>query len=145
MRGEKNDNEKRFRLWLDAFVFTEKNEEYRKYKNQIKCDSATVWGLRNSLLHFYGLPKSGRIGFGQWPEDEQKKLREYIKVNKLQQSFRIINPYYLIKAILRGLLLQLLFFTELIKNSPQKYIDGILRCYQITQYECSVFVDLNKK
>lgn len=144
MKGEKNNNEKRFRLWLDAFLFTEKNEEYHKYKNQIKCDSATVWELRNSLLHFYGLPKSGEIGFGQWSEDEQKKLREYIKVNKLQQSFRIINPYYLIKAILRGFLLQLLFFTELIENNPRKYIEGTIRCYKIVEKECSVFINLDK-
>jgi len=94
MKGEReDDSKKRFRVWLDAFVFTEKNEEYRKYKNKIKCGSATAWELRNSLLHFYGLPKRGGACFGQLLEDEQKKLRKYIKANKSQLS-RIINPYY---------------------------------------------------
>jgi len=141
---EENNNKKRFKLWLDAFVFTDRNKEYSKYKNLIKCDSAIAWKLRNSLLHFYGLPKSGEIGFGYWPENEQKKFKKYIKINNLRQSFRIINPYYLIKAILNGFLLQLLFFAEIIKNDPKKYIDGISKCYKITQRECSEFIDLNK-
>jgi len=145
MRGEENDdkeNEKRFRLWLDEFVFTEKNEEYCKNKNKIKCDSATAWKLRNALLHFYGLPKGEEI-FSTMPEDMEDNLREYIKKNKLHKSFRIINPYCLTRVILSGILQYLLFLKELSRNDNQEYIKGVLRCYSITQSECSVFTELN--
>ena len=58
VRGENldKDNEDRFRAWMDAFVLTEKNDEYKKYKGLIAPNSKVLWNIRNSFLHFYSFP-----------------------------------------------------------------------------------------
>lgn len=136
---EKN-NERRFRLWLEKFVLNDNNDIFKKYKMEIKCDSFIVWKLRNSLIHFFGLPKEPRILLGQLPRGKTGKIIK-MAINKFKdKNYRIVNPYYLIKALESGLLLQLLEMKVLIDKDQKKYIDGINRCYDVVMEEATQFV-----
>src|SRR3989338_1722075 len=103
---EKKSNEDRFREWFDDFVFNQRNEAYKKYKKEIVCDSSTAWELRNSLLHFYGLPnlKSEYIGFATLDQTLIKKFKTLVSQNHSGKQTRVINPYRLIETILGSLL-----------------------------------------
>ena len=53
---EPKNNKKRFKLWVDKFLFDDKNKTYKEYKKEINCDSEVLYALRNSIIHFYGFP-----------------------------------------------------------------------------------------
>ncbi|MFA5830755.1 MAG: hypothetical protein WC878_02890 [Candidatus Paceibacterota bacterium] len=148
---EEKNNEDRFREWFDDFVFNERNEAYKNYKKEINCDSSTVWKLRNSLLHFYGLPKlkSEYVGFGTLDESFIKKFRVLVSQNHGGKQARLINPYRLIEAILGGFLAQGEALAKMISgnNDTEKetYVRGIIKCYEIIQDEGTVHVPFEKK
>ncbi len=148
---EEKNNEDRFREWFDDFVFNEKNEAYREHKKEISCDSSTAWKLRNSLLHFYGLPdlKSEHIGFATLDEAIIKKFKTFVSQNHSGKQARVINPYRLIEAILGGFLTQGEVLSEMIKGvndlEKETYAKGIMRCYEIIQNEGTVHVPFEKK
>lgn len=148
---EEKSNEDRFREWFDDFVFNEKNDTHKNYKNEINCDSSTAWKLRNSLLHFYGLPssKSEYVGFGTLDQDLVKKFRAFVFHNHNGKQARLINPYRLIEAILGGFLTQGEVLSQMIKGNndlgKEIYVRGIIRCYEIIQDEGTVHVPFEKK
>lgn len=131
MRGEDldKDNENRFRAWVDAFVLTEKNDEYKKYKGLVAPNSKVVWNIRNSFLHFYSFPPSDPgeyIIFGhnlsvELNNDVKKAFRE-----KGHKSITHIDVFRLIEAIFSGFLVQLIHLTEMIKTRPNEYIANVL-------------------
>lgn len=147
---EEKGNEDRLREWLDAFVFNERNETYKKYKKEINCDSSTAWKLRNSMLHFYGLPRqrSEYVGFGTLDQALIKKFRAFVSENHNGKQTRVINPYRLIEAIFSGFLIQCELISEMIKGDndleKETYAKGMVRCYEIIQNEGTVFVPLKK-
>jgi len=136
---------KRFKKWLDDFVFTKENKIYRKHKNKIKCDSGMAWKLRCSLLHFYGLPKLNNeyISIGTLPITEEAGLKKLVRKTR-DKGIRQINPNYLMKAILHGLLLHFKHMKDMIKNNPDEYIKGVLDCCKIMEEEGIVYVDGGK-
>jgi len=143
-----NKNEERFKAWLNDFVFTEENEIYKKQKEKIYCNSDSVWELRNSLLHFYGLPKpqkdGTRISFcSSGNSDECEKLKKFIK--ERGEKIVLIDPYQLIELIFYGLLVQLEKMKEMIKNEPKNYIDRVLLAHKIATTEGAAFIDISKK
>lgn len=148
---EEKTGEDRFREWFDNFVFNERNEVYKKHKQEINCDSFSTWKLRNSLLHFYGLPdlKSGYIGFASLDQTLAKKFKTMVSQNHPGKQIRVVNPYRLIETILSGFLRQLEVLSEMIKsnNDSEKeiYAKGVVRCYEIIQNEGSVYVPFQKK
>jgi len=148
-KGEREElninNEKRFKNWLNAFVFTEKNEVYRSKKNKIKCDVGVVWHLRNSFLHFYSFPNlKNKIGFVfNFSDDRHKKIEEGLKKDGYKITF--IDVYFLIEAILKGFLLQLQDIIEMLKNSPNQYIDTVLFAHNIIMKENATTIDLKNK
>lgn len=148
---EEKSNEDRFREWFDDFVFNQRNEAYSQHKNEIGCDSSTAWKLRNSLLHFYGLPdlKSEHVGFGALDQTLIKKFKTLVSRNHSGKQTRVINPYRLIEAILGGFLTQGEVLSEMIKgvNDQEKeiYAKGIVKCYEIIQNEGTVHVPFEKK
>lgn len=142
----KIDNAKRFRVWLKRFVFNEDNQEYKKYKKEINCDSRTAWRIRNSLIHFYGRPKDKNesLIIGNLDHNFRQEFRIVAKKSGFDKELRFINPLYLIKAIFRGLELQLSDMKNKILYEPNKYINGILRCYQIVKQECTDTINFKK-
>lgn len=148
---EEKNNEDRFREWFDDFVFNERNEAYRTHKKEINCNSSVAWKLRNSLLHFYGLPqsKSEYIGFGTLDEPLIKKFRTFVSQNHDGKQARLINPYRLIEAILAGFLTQGEVLAEMIRGNndleKETYVKGIIKCYEIIQDEGTVHVPFEKQ
>lgn len=143
---EEKINEDRFREWFDDFVFNDKNEAYRNNKKEINCNSSAAWKLRNSLLHFYGLPQSKfeYIGFGTLDEPLIKTFRTLVSKNHGGKQARLINPYRLIEAILGGFLTQGEVLAEMIRGNndleKETYIKGIIKCYEVIQDEGTVHV-----
>ncbi len=141
------NNKERFSKWLKDFVLTEKNEAYSKFKSEINCDETLLWELRNSLLHFYGLPNFEKLkkhvgfvsGFGNVVEIERLFKEKGRRVH-------LIEPIRLINAINEGLLVQLMQMMEMIKTNPSEYIKGVLLAHKLIQLEGAVVVSgTNKK
>lgn len=145
---EEKSNEKRLREWFDDFVFNNSNDIYAKYKEEINCDSATAWKLRNSLLHFYGLPRSPIIGFGTLDPEKRKEFEKLVSKNHNGKHVIVVNPYRLLEVILHGLLTQLASLKEMIKGDDDAkkeiYARGIVQCYEIIQNEGTVFISFEK-
>ena len=148
---EEKNNESRFREWLDDFVFNDKNEVYKIHKKVINCDSFTAWKLRNSLLHFYGLPnlKNECIGFSNMNEGLIERFKGAMSKDYPGKRIRVINPYRLMEAVLIGFLTQAKILSEMIKSSKdsekETYARGIVICYEIIQNEGSIYVPIQKK
>lgn len=149
-KEEKNSKD-RFREWFDDFVFNERNEAYRNHKKEINCNSSYAWKLRNSLVHFYGLPllKSEYVGFGTLDESLAKKFRMFVSQNHGGKQARLINPYRFIEATLAGFSTQCEVLAEMIRGDndleKETYVRGIIKCYEIIQDEGTVHVPLEKK
>ncbi len=145
------NNEKRFKNWLNAFVFTKKNEVYRSKKNKIKCDTGMAWHLRNSFLHFYSFPNlkdESKIGFMfNFSNSERKKIHKKIEEGLKKDGYKItfIDIYFFIEAILKGFLLQLQGIIEMIENSPNQYIDTVSFAHNIIMKENATTIDLKNK
>lgn len=136
--------EGRFKTWFSEFVFTSKNEVFVKHKAEINCDTNTVWELRNSLIHFYGLPRPDEQsgvpvtlsgGNADLMRQREQRFREISG-----KQIKLVHPYFLIEAIKAGLLVQLLSMTEMIKQSPSAYANGVLRAHKIIGAEGTVYV-----
>lgn len=135
--------EERFKLWFRDFVFTDKNETYVEHKDEINCDTGIVWKLRNSLIHFYGLPDPQKTGGSiALSGGDSKLMRERERKFKAisNQSVKLIQPYWLIEAIKSGLLVQLLSMKELIEKTPNEYVRRVLLAHKIVMREGSVYV-----
>jgi len=146
---EEKTSQKRFRDWIDSFVISERNEAYNKHRPEIGCNSFVLWKLRNSLLHFFGLPEKELICFAAVDEVTRKSFKDYVVRARPGQRLIVVNPYRLIEAVLQGFLMQTESLMEMIKgnNDSEKevYVKGILKCYQIIQNEGTVHVPFNKK
>lgn len=148
---EEKNNEDRFREWFDDFVFNERNEVYKMHKREINCNSSSAWKLRNSLLHFYGLPhsKTEYIGFGTLDESLTKKFTTLVSRNHLGKHARLIHPHRLIEVILAGFLTQGEVLAEMIRSDKdlekETYARGIIKCFEIIQDEGTVHVQFKKK
>ena len=148
---EEKDNDDRFREWIDDFVLNERNDIYKKYKREINCTSFIAWELRNSLLHFYGLPhlENEIIGFATFDTELIKKFGIFARKSHPGKQIRVINPYRLIEAMSSGLLTQLKSLQEIIKGqddaSKETYARGIVRCFEIIELEGAMYLPFTEK
>lgn len=141
------DNEGRFKDWLNTFVFTKNNEVYTKNREVIKCDTGIVWRLRNSFLHFYSFPKQKEtenriLFFFNVPRPEHQKIEKGFKDRGYKVIF--IDVYYLISALLEGFLVQIKDMIRMIKEQPEEYIEAVLFTHQITMRESASTVLIKK-
>lgn len=138
IRDEKElngDNEKRFKDWLNEFVFTARNTYYKKHKDKIRCDVGVIWKLRNSFIHFYSFPQMNAgqdfIGFSfNIPKEECREMENAVK-KRLDKGIVFVDIYHLIEAIFQGLLLQWQDLAEMIGTNPEKYMDSIIFSHKI--------------
>ncbi len=136
VRGEDLDreNEKRFREWIDRFVLTGENMEYEKHRDSMDYDSKTLWGLRNSFLHFYSFPPTEKTsGYLVIGSGLQKEFNEKIseKLKDKDHPVNYIDGYYLIEAIFQGFLVQLQFLAKIINNDPDNYVKHVSYAHEI--------------
>lgn len=148
MKKINESNEKRFKQWLNDFVFTAKNESYKKHKGKIKCDAGVVWRLRNSFLHFYSLPelKAGQaqIGFSfNVPYNDCRKMEEGLK-REHGRNVVIIDAYHLIDVIFQGLILQWEGLVKMIKEKPDEYYNSVIFAHRIVMQEGASTIKLNR-
>lgn len=148
---EEKHNEERFREWVDDFVLNEKNDVYRQHKKEINCTSFIAWELRNSLLHFYGLPhlENEIIWFAAFDAGFIEKLRIFARTSHPGKQIRVINPYRLIEAASSGLLTQLESLQKLIRGQDdagkETYARGIVKCFEIIGQEGATYRPFIKK
>ena len=152
-QGEKDesvlnsDNEKRFKEWLNKFVFTLENKVYKKYKDRIKCDASVVWRLRNSFLHFYSFPKPGkgsRVGFVFNISPAEYREQEKLLRERIDKDFVFVDIYLLREATFQGFLLQLKSLEDMIDGDPEKYFDVVLFAYEIVIQQGASTVKVEK-
>jgi len=141
------DNEGRFKDWLNSFVFIEDNEVYIKNREMIKCDAGVVWRLRNSFLHFYSFPKQKEtenriLFFFNVPRQEHQRIEKKFKNHGHRVIF--IDVYYLISAMLEGFLVQIKDMVRMIKEQPKEYIEAVLFAHQITMHESASTILIKK-
>jgi len=139
---------KRFKSWFACFVFTEKNSIYRDYSAEINCDVGFAWEIRNSLVHFYGLPDPQKNGFfTSFSTGVDAAYMRYIerRFKERGKTVKVLHADYLIKAILDGLLPQLEAMTEMIKENPREYVDRVLLAHKIVMEQGGVVVTKYKE
>lgn len=141
------DNKRRFKKWLNIFVFTNENNIYQLHKEKIKCDAGRAWRLRNSLLHFYSFPEPENGLREQFVYNFSDSLRQKMEIFLKEEGHKIIliDAYYLIDAILHGFLLQLQYFKKMIENSPNQYKDAVLFAHEIVMRDGSYTVKFDVK
>lgn len=144
-------NEKRFRRWINNFVLNDCNEIYSQNKKSINCDSGIVWALRNSLIHFYGLPnleyergESIVLTNGVWTEDEKYKnwLSEFKKRGK---NVRMVDVHGLKEAILASFESWSNYLKTKIEKEPEKYLQAILQILATINQEGAIKTDSDGK
>ena len=60
--SKKRTQKQAFSSWCDTFLFNTSNEHYQRNKDEFYIlDGHLLYKIRNSLLHFGGLPNLGRI------------------------------------------------------------------------------------
>lgn len=135
-----NNNKKRFKSWVNEFVLTERNCVYKDHRDKINCNAFALYEFRNAIIHFYGLPRDPKIIIGA--TDKQNRTYKIIRaaLKRSKEDYKIVNPNYLIQAILEGLLVQLISMREMIVKNPTLYIDGIRRCHLVLQQEGTQYV-----
>ena len=142
------DNKERFTSWLNNFVLTEKNEVYREHKGELNIDAGKLWILRNSLVHYYGLPPVSKMGasFGLSGGDADvihDRVRKFKELGN--KAIILIHPTWLIKACLHGFLLQLDSMKRMIVDSPSIYVERIRKAHRIIIEEGGVMVSTDGK
>lgn len=151
VRGEEldKDNENRFRTWVDSFVLTDKNDEYKKYKGLIAPNSKVIWDIRNSFLHFYSFPPTKKnqdyVVFGyNLSVDMNNNVKKAFR-DKGYESLTHIDAFRLVEAIFSGFLVQLISLTEMIKDNPVKYIENVLYARDLLFTQSAVVVPKNSQ
>ena len=133
---ENKANKKRFYKWVDDFIYTHENPIYSENEKEFKSTitKEVVWKLRNSLVHFYGLPvkiNNRRLGIFNKKFENSDPLLKILKENHVN----ILNFTIFFNAIKEGIKL---FGEKIAKNSlnkSPKHIKGILKMYEIYQDE----------
>ena len=89
----------RFSSWCDFFVFSKANDHFEKYIGEFDLlDGNTFYTIRNSLLHFGGLPDLGGIPVFISSYTREEYLRRYSsKIGS--REFLILCPKVLFVAV----------------------------------------------
>lgn len=126
-------NKKRFQKWFDNFVFIDQNKIWKQYGSEINCNKKIIWLLRNSIIHFYGLPNKPSIVLvgGELEKD---------KFTELKKISNPINIDYLAGAIKEGIIVQLENIKMLLGENPKKYIGAVLEMYEIIKKETTELI-----
>lgn len=141
-----NNNEDRFRRWIDDFVLSDSNEVYKKYKGQVAPNSKSLWVIRNSFLHFYCLPdpeKSYAVFSFGLADDFNQKIISGLRKASGKEVYNV-DGYHLMDAILEGFTIQLLGLVDMIKNDPKSYIDHVKYAYNIFRQQSTKVVDIEE-
>jgi hypothetical protein len=139
MEKMNRNNERRFKQWLDKYVFTLRNAEYKKHKDNLRINTDGAWKLRNSFIHFYSFPSEEkgqkRICFSfNRPSDECKRIEKELK-KRIGKDIVFVDINNFINAIFEGLVLQFEEMVEMIKNDPDKYTDSVVFMHKIIREE----------
>lgn len=141
----KGKNKERFTKWIDTFVLNEVNNIYRERKKDINCDSEIVWKIRNSLIHFYGLPDLSKeneqimLLNGSWHEERGEKMIKFFKNKGV--NLRAIDIDGLRAAILESSRPWQGYLRQMLEQEPQKYLTAVLKLLEVTEKECSAKID----
>lgn len=145
-RFKRINNQRRFKKWIKAFVLTDENKIYRARKNDINCNAELIWRLRNSVIHFFGLPdfisKNSRIMLlnGSWQNDKRmQKMIEHFK--KEGVNIKIIDINGLRDAIVDSNKVFMKYLINVLRGNQDKYLQGILLIHRITEREGTAIID----
>lgn len=140
---EEKENKKRFKNWLDKYLFTKSNSDYKNNQVNISYNSEDLYSVRNALLHFYGTPSKNKLGisfgydYGHITNTQRKEF--------LEKKIKIIDFKFLDKAIKEGVTNQIQSLGKILTNEPENYIEIILKTFEVIKWEGTMEVDLSKK
>lgn len=134
-----------FIKWSDDFCFTEENGTFKKNKMLKRLNSNSLYNLRCSLVHFYGLsPHAEGISFSiapneasdEWILNTSKKLSKEHKIYIILRSSDIHNLVY------DGADVMLERMQKNIEFKPKFHMEAIERIYEKFRSEGVVGIDL---
>lgn len=137
----------RLEAWINEFCLNEKNKIYEKSKRLKVCTSLCLCRLRNSLIHFFGLPNEKTMEgvnvviMG----DEIAQEKEDGFVSDLKETTLIIRPNELWDLFINGYSLMVDKFLKNIdtdKSSQLVHMRGIKRIYKKAQEESALVIKI---
>ena len=127
----------RFTTWLDKFVFNGANATYRDNQDELDpLDSVSVYKIRNSLLHFGGLP---RLNLPVFIADYNKStFREKHKSEIAARDVLVLCPGVLFPAIAYAVAATFTKFADQQATNPTGYEDLMIQLYDKLQDNCAL-------
>jgi len=155
--GNSNKQSVYFTQWFKIFCTTDKNEKYSESEHLKKFSGQDFYECRNSLLHFYGIPRQSQgIQYIIAPDDQIiKKTRSKDKpqdlmkqivdaLDKDRSDYRIIQVEQIRHLIWRGGTLMIQKMKENLAKSPNFHIEGIDRIYKEVKDRGPMSIEMNQ-
>ncbi len=135
-----------FERWLDLFCLTDENEYYRDSKYYKKASAKDFTRLRNSIVHFYSLPREQ--DFTLMPNNYTTKEAEDF-VQKLEEktgkSMHCVQSMSFYKLVRKGGVLMLEEMIENVKTKPQEHFEGIKRVFEEVQSRGAALIEVKNE
>lgn len=119
-----------FQEWLSEFCLSEVNQVYNQEYYLRKLDSEKLYKLRNSITHFFGLPREFKVVV--FPEEhDPRKIKRFVDIFKKDLNMEIypVQSQKIYTMIINGGNLMIERMREQIARDPDVYFNGISRIY----------------
>lgn len=128
----------RFNVWVDKFIFTNINQEYRQYEQLSYVDMNQLYEFRSSLVHFMGLASQSKYKYRiSLIENKNEKFDDSVLARALaSNNILILEPKKFFKVILEGAVNMFkeigegLGGADINSEKGQEYIQGIQRLHK---------------
>ena len=148
--GFNNKESTYFKNWVSKFCLIDKNDAYVQ-SDQYTSDD--LYKLRNSILHFYGVPRTSEgVNYILVPDSSTiKKLDvrppdDFLKalsVN-LPAPNRVVRIEIIKKLVWSGSILMLNSMKSYLNNNPREHMAGMKRIFQEVQDRGVALVEIKK-
>jgi hypothetical protein len=110
--GKSGTQSERFDEYVNTFCFTEKNQEFVGRKYLKDCTTEEIRGLRNSIVHFYGLGTNNRFCIipnlsKLSPQNQIDQIAANFSKLRKDIVFIFIQPFELKKIVIEGAVVML--------------------------------------
>ena len=142
--GHRSQRE-RFATWCDAFVFCESNPNYGKHPAEYSgLDGNLFYKIRNSLLHFGGLPNfGGKAIFIS--EDSRKRFFEKYSQQVSEEGTIVLSSGSLFGLVARGIALTLQDLVSASDQDSEKQDKFLSEIFDRIQKESAMPIHLTKR
>ncbi len=133
-----------FKRWIDGYCLTTSNNVYDSSKLLKEVTSSDLYRLRNSIVHFYGLPRENDIMIAPkaWTTDKTETFIKDMRDKTGIQQFCIESVIFFDMVRAGGALL-LNEMKDNMRHDPNSHIEGIKRLHAETSSRGAVKIDLD--